>query len=194
MKWASNLYRGPSIDASYQASVHLARRFQRRRFLRNQPIRNKNCLWRPCLLTDRHEMSIIHRGPSIDASWKVLYKDCLLISCRSVKKHGHHRQFLFLICWFLKYLLLWNRLAKMNRNLVEGIYEVCFKLADWFQKRRLLNNFPIGSYVKTMSADGITEHNFGSWPPKDHRWHVCYIGLLVSEEKILNIFSHRVLC
>jgi hypothetical protein len=31
---------------------------------------------------------------------------------------------------------------------------VCFKLADWFQKRKLLNNFPIGSYVKTMSADG----------------------------------------
>ena len=31
---------------------------------------------------------------------------------------------------------------------------VCFKLADWFQKRRLLNSFPIGSYVKTMSADG----------------------------------------
>jgi hypothetical protein len=29
-----------------------------------------------------------------------------------------------------------------------------FKLADWFQKRRLLNNFPIGSFVKTMSADG----------------------------------------
>jgi hypothetical protein len=27
-------------------------------------------------------------------------------------------------------------------------------LAYWFQKRRLLNNFPIGSYVKTMSADG----------------------------------------
>ena len=31
---------------------------------------------------------------------------------------------------------------------------VCIKLADWFQKRRLLNNFPIGFYVKTMSADG----------------------------------------
>jgi hypothetical protein len=29
----SNLYRGPSIDASYQVSVHLAMRFQRRRFL-----------------------------------------------------------------------------------------------------------------------------------------------------------------
>ena len=31
---------------------------------------------------------------------------------------------------------------------------VCFKLADWFQKGRPLNNFPIGSYVKTMSAEG----------------------------------------
>jgi hypothetical protein len=30
----SNLYRGPSIDASYQVSVHLAKRFQRRRFLK----------------------------------------------------------------------------------------------------------------------------------------------------------------
>jgi hypothetical protein len=28
----SNLYRGPSIDASYQVSVHLTKRFQRRRF------------------------------------------------------------------------------------------------------------------------------------------------------------------
>ena len=27
----SNLFRGPSIDASYQVSVHLAKRFQRRR-------------------------------------------------------------------------------------------------------------------------------------------------------------------
>jgi hypothetical protein len=29
----SNLYRGPSIDASYQVSVHLAMWFQRRKFL-----------------------------------------------------------------------------------------------------------------------------------------------------------------
>jgi hypothetical protein len=28
----SNLYRGSSIDASYQVSVHLAKLFQRRRF------------------------------------------------------------------------------------------------------------------------------------------------------------------
>jgi hypothetical protein len=30
----SKLHRGPSIDASYQVSVHLAKRFQRRRFIK----------------------------------------------------------------------------------------------------------------------------------------------------------------
>jgi hypothetical protein len=39
--------RGPSIDASYQISVHLGKWFQRRRFFRNQPIKNKNGLWWP---------------------------------------------------------------------------------------------------------------------------------------------------
>jgi hypothetical protein len=31
----SNLYRGPSIDASYQVSVHLSKRFQRRSFFKS---------------------------------------------------------------------------------------------------------------------------------------------------------------
>jgi hypothetical protein len=118
------LYREPSIDASYQVSVHFAKRFQRRRFfleilnqkqelpvaamfvnglgrnehsqqrtfqrcflpsfgwfgqtvseeknLKNQPIRNKNRLWWPCLLTDRDGMSNLYRGPPIDASYQVL--------------------------------------------------------------------------------------------------------------------------
>ena len=65
-----NLYRGPSIDASYQVSVHLAKRFQRRFFL-NRPIRNKNCLWWPFLLMDRHEMCNLYRGSAIAASYQV---------------------------------------------------------------------------------------------------------------------------
>ena len=67
----SNLYRGPPINDTYQVSVHLAQRFQRRFFFRNQPIRNKNCLWRPCLLMDRDEVSNLYRGPSKDASYQV---------------------------------------------------------------------------------------------------------------------------
>jgi RNase adaptor protein for sRNA GlmZ degradation len=67
----SNLYKGLSNDASYQVSIHLAKRFQRRRFFRNQPIRNKNCLWQPCLLTDRDKMSNLYRGHAIDTSYQV---------------------------------------------------------------------------------------------------------------------------
>jgi hypothetical protein len=37
----------------------------------NQPIRDKNCLWRACLLTDRDGMSNVDRGLSIDASYQV---------------------------------------------------------------------------------------------------------------------------
>ena len=59
------------VDASYQVSIHMAKQFQRRRFFRNRPIRNKNCMWWPCLLTDRDEMSNLHRGHSIDASYQV---------------------------------------------------------------------------------------------------------------------------
>ena len=103
----SKLYRGPSIDASYQVSDHLAKQFQEEAFkksiiqkkefsvvaifvrcflpsfgsidqsvseeknFKNQPIRNKNRLWRPWLLTDQVEISNLYRGPSIDASYHV---------------------------------------------------------------------------------------------------------------------------
>jgi hypothetical protein len=67
----STFNRGPSIDASYQVSVRLAKRFQRRRFLKNRPIKNNNCLWWPCLLMDRDKMSNLYNGPSIDASYHV---------------------------------------------------------------------------------------------------------------------------
>ena len=37
----------------------------------NRPFRNQNCLWWPCLLMDRDEMSKLYRGPSMDASYQV---------------------------------------------------------------------------------------------------------------------------
>ena len=40
-------------------------------FFRTQSIRNKNRLWRPCLLTDQDEIGNLYRGPFIDASYQV---------------------------------------------------------------------------------------------------------------------------
>jgi len=42
-------------------------------YLRNRPIRNNNCLWQPCLLTDRDEMNKLYRKPSIDASYQFIW-------------------------------------------------------------------------------------------------------------------------
>ena len=39
--------------------------------LKNRPIRKKNCLWRPCLLMDRNEMSSLYRRPSMNVSYQV---------------------------------------------------------------------------------------------------------------------------
>ena len=49
-----------------------------------------------------------------------------------------------------------TRLNIENRLLKNQPCHVCFKLTYWFQRRRFLNIFPIGSYmyIKTMSADG----------------------------------------
>ena len=41
------------------------------KIFKNLSIRNKNCLWQPCLLMDRDEMSTVYREASIDDSYQV---------------------------------------------------------------------------------------------------------------------------
>jgi hypothetical protein len=132
----SNLYRGPSKDAFYQISIHLAKRFQRRRFFRNQPIRNKNCLWWPCLLMDRDEMRNLYRGPSIDASYQV--------SVHLAKRFSEEK--IFLNRPIRNKNCLWWPCLFMDRdkmsNLYKGpsidtSYQVSVHLAEGFQRRRL---------------------------------------------------------
>ena len=92
----SNLYRGPSKDPSYQIVVHFGKAvseeniFQAKKF-RNRPIRNKNCLWWPWLLTNRDEMSNLYRRTSIDAVYQVSYQLSKCFQRRSVLKHFPHR-------------------------------------------------------------------------------------------------------
>ena len=100
----SNLYRGPSIDASYQVSVHLAKRFQRRRFFRNWPTRNNNCLWWPCLLTNRDEMSNLYRGHDIDAFYQVLVHLAKWFQRRRFKQIGQSETRIAYgghVCWWI---------------------------------------------------------------------------------------------
>ena len=47
-----------------------------------------NCLWRPCLIMDRDEMSTLYRRPSIDASYKVSVHLAQWFQRRRFKKIG----------------------------------------------------------------------------------------------------------
>ena len=67
----SNLYRGPSKDASCQVSIQFAKRPQRRTLKKINQSETRIVLWRPCLLTDQDETNNLYRGPAIDASYQV---------------------------------------------------------------------------------------------------------------------------
>ena len=81
----SNLYRGPAIDASYQVSVHLAERFQRRRILNIGQSETRIACSGHVLLMDRDEMSNLYKGPSIDVSYQVSDQLALQFQRRRLK-------------------------------------------------------------------------------------------------------------
>jgi hypothetical protein len=95
-KHNDELFNRPSKDHSTKVWLQLAQWFLRRRlkcemltdgrwtksddnsshglkarWVKNQPIRNKNRLWRPCLLMDQNEMRTLYREPHIDAPYQV---------------------------------------------------------------------------------------------------------------------------
>jgi hypothetical protein len=126
----SNFYRGPSIDASYQVSYHLAKRFQRKSCFRNRPIRNKNCLWWPCLLTDQNGMSNSHRCflPRF-GSFGIAVSEEKIFRNRPIRNKN---------CLWQQYLLM-DR-DKMSNHYrgppIDASYQVSVHLAKQFQRRR----------------------------------------------------------
>ena len=130
------LCKGPPIDASCIVWFHLATRFQRRRFLKFQPIRNENCPWRPYFSSDRNEMRKLCKGPSIDASCIVWFH---------LAKWFQRRRFLKIRpirnknCPWRPYLLSdRDEMRKLYKGpYIDASCQVWFHLAQWFQRRRL---------------------------------------------------------
>ena len=135
----SNLNRGYSIDTYYQVSVHLAKWFQRRRFFRNRPIRNKNCLWRPCLLTDGDKIIILYGGPFIDASYQVSIHLAKVVTEKIFRKRPIRNK----NCLWQPGSTNQDDMRKFYRGpSIYASYQVSIHLAKQFQRRRIFLNWP----------------------------------------------------
>jgi hypothetical protein len=67
----SNLYRGPSIDASYEVSFLLAKWLQRRIFLEIDQSETKITCGGHICLGYWDDMNNFYKGPGIDSSYQV---------------------------------------------------------------------------------------------------------------------------
>jgi hypothetical protein len=115
------------VDASYQVSVHLARQFQRRRYFRYRPIRNKNCL---CILL----WSITKHGPPqaiLVSDWPIFFN---LLLWNRLTKLTETWQETSMEC------PLWRLLIS---SWSVACYQVSVHLARQFQMRRFFRYRPI---------------------------------------------------
>jgi hypothetical protein len=108
-----------------------------RKYFRNQPIWNKNCLWWPCLLTDRDGLSNLY---------KRTFHRCFLPNFRSFgqavseEKIFRNRPIRNKNCLGRLCLLTdQNRMSNSHRGpSIDASYHVSVHLAKLFQSRRFL--------------------------------------------------------
>ena len=107
------------------------------KIFRNRPIRNKNGLWRPCLLADQDKMSTLYRTLSNDASYQVsihlVQQFQRRIFCRNQPMKNQK-------CLWWPYLITdQNEMSSLYRgHAIDASYQVSIYLAKWFQRRRFL--------------------------------------------------------
>ena len=80
---------------------------------------NKHRLWRPCLLTDKDEISKVYRGPSIDASYQVSVHLAKRFQRRRLKKYANQKQELPVVAMFVNG-------SRQNEQSLKRTFHRCF--------------------------------------------------------------------
>ena len=85
----------------------------------NRPIRNKNCLWWPCLLTNRDEMSSLFKGPSIDAFYRTSFHLAKRFQRRFFQKSTNQKQEWPVTAMFVNE-------SELNEQSLQKTFQGCF--------------------------------------------------------------------
>ena len=152
----SNFYRGPSKDASYQVLIHLARRFQRRRFF--QKSTNQKQEWPVAAMfvngSGRNEQSLqrtFHRCflPSFGTFGQAVSEEKLFKN-RPIRKKN--------CLWWPCLLMDRSKMSNLYKGpSIDASYQVSVHLAEGFQRRRLKCEKLTDNRRRTPS-DGKSSH------------------------------------
>ena len=121
------------------------------KIFRNQPIRNKNCLWRPFLLMDRDKMSNLYKGPSIDASYQVSVQFGWGVSEEKIKIWKVNGRWTTDAKWWKKLTLPLARWAKKDKQRSTKHYT---------ESINIVQHYP---HKKTRKVSGHV-HMYNMWP------------------------------
>jgi hypothetical protein len=100
-------------------------------------LRNKNCLWRPCLLTDLNKISKRYRGHSEDASYPVSIYLAKRFKRRLffLRNQPIRKKYLSMQAMFVNGS---RQMSKLQREpSIDASYQVSLHMTEGFQRRRL---------------------------------------------------------
>ena len=102
---------------------------------RNWPIRNNNCLWQPCLLTNQDEISNLYRELSKDASYLIVVH---LVQQFQRRTFFRNRPIRNKNCLCRPYFLMdRDKMSNPYRGpSIDASYQVSVHMAEGFQRRR----------------------------------------------------------
>ena len=104
------------------------------KIFRNRPIRNKNCLWRPCLVMDQYEMSNHNRGLSIDAFCHLPVSEEKIFRNLPIRNKN--------CLWRPCLLMDWDEMRNLYRGpSIDASYQVSVHLVLGFQRHISVNQF-----------------------------------------------------
>ena len=140
----SHSHRGPSIDASYQVSVYLAKLCQSRRFLEIDQS-GKKIVWWPCLLTDWEKISNLYKRtfhrcflPSFGSFGHAVSEE--IFRNRPIRNKNR--------LWWPCLLMDQDRMSNLYRGpSIDASYQVSVHLAMCFQRRRFLESDPFKTRI-----------------------------------------------